>query len=186
MKKICGLFIAAIISIAAICGCSSAPHNDGGRTGVSEDDKYISALNTALVSFSDCSDKLAASLEPIADTAKIPSEAQLDNISAAVADLSQVCAQIQNIEAPRKYAQAVTQLNDAMQKYTSALQKCTELLNFYREFDSKIRAYKDPVKGSRELAPKVEELYNQFASQLQQATAAFQAACDSINRIQSA
>lgn len=183
MKKICGLFFAAIISIAVICSCSST---QGGGTVLSEGDKYIGALNAALVSFSDCSDKLSQSLEPIADTTKIPSDTQLDNISAAVTDLSEVCARIQNIEAPKKYAQTAAQLNDSMQQYTSALQKCTELLNFYREFDSRIREYDDPVKGSKELAPKGKELYSQFASQLQQATASFKAACDSIKRIQAA
>lgn len=185
MKKLCGLFFAAILSLAVICGCSS--QNNGDSTPkLSEEDIYINTLNNALVSFSDCADALSTSLQEISDTTKIPSETQLDKISAAVTDLSDVCARIQAIEAPAKYTQAAAELSDAMQKYTSALQKCTELLNFYREFDSKIREYDDPVKGSKELTPKATEIYNEFASQLQQATAAFNSACQSIEQVRTA
>lgn len=182
MKKIYGLFFAAILSLAVICGCSSSDGN--GSVRMSEEDKYISTLNTALVSFSDCADTLADALKEISDTTAIPVEAQLDKISSAVSDLSGECTRIQSIEAPAKYTQAAGELKDAMQKYITALEKCDELLNFYREFDSKIHEYSDPAKGSQELAPKAEKLYNEFASQLQQATLAFQTACESIERVQ--
>lgn len=183
MKKIYGMFFVAILSLTVICGCSHAQNDSTVK--LSENDKYITSLNEVLVSFSDCANALSESLESIADTNVIPVEAQLDKISAAVTDLSEVCTMIQAIQAPAKYSQAAVELNDAMQKYTSALEKCTELLNFYRTFDSKIREYDDPAKGSQELAPKAKSIYNEFAAQLQQATAAFQSACESIKQVQS-
>lgn len=164
-----------------ICSCSSGNGND--EIKLSKEDKYIGALNAALVSFSDCANELSTSLQQIADTTTIPSDKQLDVIAAAGEKLSEACSQIQAIEAPEKFAQADLQLENAMQKYSSALQKCTELLNFYREFDSKIREYDDPVQGRKKLEPQAQAIYNEFATLLQQATSEFKSACESIEQI---
>ncbi len=181
MKKIFGLLSAVIISLMLICGCSSGDGNGGVK--LSAEDKYIGALNAALVSFSDCANELSSSLQQIADTTAIPSDSQLDVIAAAGEKLSEACSQIQAIEAPEKYAQADLQLDNSMRKFSSALQKCTELLNFYREFDSKIREYDAPVQGRKKLEPQAQAIYNEFATLLQQATSEFKAACESIKQI---
>lgn len=174
MKRSYTAFFLSIIMLLSLCGCSFDSES-------SKSQNYIRRLNEELALFTECADEFSASLKKIDDTTTVPSEAELDKIAANISDLSDICTRIQSMEAPAEYADAASLLADSMQKYTSAFQKCSELLNFYKEFDSKIREYKDPTAGSEELQQKAKEIYREFASLMQQATVSLHEAQDAFD-----
>jgi uncharacterized protein YceK len=174
MKKLCGFFFVTIIMLLSMCGCSAI--GDKTDPAVLAENQYIDTVNQKLVSFSDCTNALSDSLAQVADITTVPTSSQMENIESCMKNLSAVCAQIQVMTPTEKYINAQTMLNDSMQKYTSAMDKCQELLNFYREYDTKIRSYNDPVKGGSELKQQAEQIYAEFADILQQATSEFHTA----------
>lgn len=175
MKKLYGLFFIAIIALFSVCSCNLWD-NDKTDPKIAAENKYVDAINQKLVSFSDYANAFSDSLEEIAESTAIPTTAQMNNIESCMEKLSDVCAQIQEINAPAKYADAQTALNDSMQKYIDALAKCKELLDFYREYDTKIHSYTNPEEGGAELEKQGKQIYADFADILQQATSAFHTA----------
>lgn len=174
MKRSYTTLLLSIIMILSLCGCSF-------ESKPSETEIYIEQLNKELAAFAQCANDFSDSLAQISDTSTVPSETELDAIDANISDLSEICARLQSMKAPNEYADAAEALTNSMQKYTSALEKCSGLLDFYREFDSKIHEYKNPVTGSEELQKQAKELYEEFALLMQQATISFHKAQDAFD-----
>lgn len=179
MKKLYGLFFITIV-LLSICGCSS---NKQAQTEpkFTAEDEYIVSINQKLVSFSDCANGFSDSLEQISQSTALPTSSQLDSIENKAESLSAVCAQIKEISAPDKYAEAQTALNNSMQGYIDAMTKCKELLDFYREYNAKMRSYSSPEDGGAELKKQCSAIYSEFAVMMRQATSEFQTAQTKFN-----
>lgn len=175
MKKLCGLFFITIIALFSVCGCNF-PGTEKIDPEIAAENEYIDSINQKLVSFSDYANDFSDLLEEMAEKTTIPTTSEIDNIESCTEKLSDICAQIQKINAPSKYTEAQALLNDSMQKYTDALSKCKELLDFYREYNTKIHSYDDPEEGGKELENQCRVIYSEFANMMQQATSEFRTA----------
>ena len=144
--------------------------------------QYIVSMNEKLSSFTDCANAFSDSLEEIAKTEAAPTESQIDEAEKRLDALSEICNEIQTMQAPRSYAQEQKALSDAMEQYRFALEKGRALLAFYRGYDAAFRAYPNPDEGSEAMKQKTLEIYTAFAEAMQQATDSFREAEQLIER----
>ena len=163
MKKLgallCGLLLLTLF------GCGAVERN-----------QYIASVNEKLASFTDCANAFSDSLEEIGKTEAAPTEAQIDEAEKRLDALSEVCKEIETIQAPGSYAKEQNALRDAMAQYGIALEKGRALLEFYRQYDAVFRAYPNPDEGSVAMKQKTLEIYGEFAKAMRQATDSFREA----------
>ena len=163
-RKTISLLICSAALLLLLCACGSAK------------EQYIDEVNAKLVSFTDCANAFSDSIEAIADSRKVPTAAQIDEIERRMDNLFSVCGQLKAINAPKACADEQAALTEAMGQYTDALQKCRALLEFYRGYDAEIRSYPTPDEGSAAMETKLSALYSDFAEAMWQARASFREA----------
>lgn len=142
----------------------------------SANQNYIDEVNETLASFTDCANAFSDSVEAIADSRKVPTAAQIDEIERRMEQLSAVCEKLGAVEAPKSCADRQAALAKAMEQYADALAKCRTLLEFYRGYDAEIRAYPTPDEGSAAMEQKLSALYSDFAEAMWQARDSFREA----------
>ena len=181
------LLIVSILTFSAVlmtAGCSNSDEKNEAVTSVDDgSDEYIVRLNQALVSFTDCANQFSDSLEQVAESKSVPSDAQISAIDSSLGKLERACENLDGIDAPERYSQAQQAINSSMSDYRTAIDKCRALLDFYRGYDEQFRKYKDPAKCSAKMREKGTALYDDFAQAMKQATDSFRSANEAYNSV---
>ena len=170
---------AALVFLFLAAGCFSSPEKGNEEKTKS----YAEIMNERLIIFTDCAEKFSDSLEDIAGSQSAPSDSQIARINEALDGLKKACAGLAGQEAPPEYAEAQSALDKAMDDYAAAMEKCDVLLEFFRNYDTEFRRYKNPVEGRAEIEKQERALYDEFAQAMAQASASFRSACEKFNSV---
>ena len=176
------LITAGLVAMLAIllAGCASSQNT--GRP-VLRDKTYGEIMNEKLISFTDCADDFCGILDEVAEKDSAPSDSQVGRLSDSLGRLEIAGAALKGVKAPAAYAAAQSAMDRAMDDYAAAFEKGRALLDFYRGYDERFHAYKDPAEGRKEIRVQEKVLYEDFASAMARASDSFRQACEELDNV---